>query len=445
MYTAHGTLTWRLKGSKLLINTNTVNFSMIYVLYDSIQRYREEYNMTIPLPLAFNEVPSYINITVNSEEKPYKVLGANVTYVNETAHIFIPYVPKGKTITIIINMPKVEEVWTIIKSLTREVYINTSNQAIVIDHIKITNLGPKRATYVSLNLPLNSSIIEIKGPILYYSKRYTQGGYAVYEEENYVNLRIFPLAPPAYNELYEVTIKYKVPIKRQGDTFTIDVLRNPGTLVLNNTVRIYVLGSFTSVYPKPLREYQKGVYKVLEYKIACVENIEENKGELVFTNLRTNVIEYWYRVLKPYLFGLIIPLTVIIAISLVLYRRVIVKVTKPKLPYHVAKLCTQYIELLEEERKLVLKYIRREISRRTYRQQVELLRAKRNDIRKNIEELISEHASARKLMEKLYSLESSYREKLIELHKAKRTRIERINRELNEILNEMKALVERKG
>ncbi len=441
-----GEVKCEVKHQSIMIHAKCTNFTLTIVTYKGIERSGRQMNMSLLIYLAFNELPSRTNVTVYSKITPFKLnLAYYVRYGAANATIYFPHASSGEYIITKAIFSSVFESWIIAERFKREVYINNCNEIVVIDYYYLKNYGPVRSSSITIELPLNASIIEVRGPLMRYVVGYGAGKYVVSTEGNYTRLRIDPLAPPAYGEIYELYVKYKVPIIKMGNDYILEVLKNPGFLVVNGTVKVYILGSIKFAIPKPKLRFTQGDYEVLVYDIQPCKEIREIPQQIVLNNLSINTVKYWLRVLRPYLIGIGIPVALIVALSLIAYQRLIPKVAKKRIRHpEIVKLCSEYLNTLREEKESVMSYVQGKISRRVYRQQIELLKSRRNTIRERIEKIIEEEGIyyVRDLVQKMYDLENDFRRKLSELRRARGRRFREVSDEIDRILSEIGKLIE---
>jgi len=430
-----------LSSGVLTLTAKSRNASFVIVLYDLMVHIDNAINVSIPIILSFNELPSQVIASVYFTTSEFTIKCEYPVEVREmSAHLNLTHVEPGSVTEVKATLYRTGSDWVVIKQIMRSVEVESYNEALVRDYYEFENVGLDKCDVITLRLPANATILGVEGAIFKYTKGVGSGRYFISTEEKYTSLTVYLIAPPGPGEKVEIKVTYKAPVIRTDSGYSLSLLMNPGYLVVNSSVEVKVPGKAEFKEPPPLNVSEKGGYHIGVFKVKA-ERTLSNTDEII-VELNINSFKLTWDRIRPYL--IVAVSAIIIFSSGLLIRSKLLKAPRVKKVHRpeLSELMHKYIGSLEEEKEARFEFARRAISRRIYRHRVELAKSKQREIRKKISEVKERETRSDviSMIDEFYKLDKEAREMLSRIVRARKAERDELLARVESVIKKMREL-----
>ena len=436
------------KGCQVKLSDNTLtlvaksrNASFTMVVYNSMINTGKVINLTLPILLSFNEVPSKTTVGIYLTTSNFLIECEYPMDIREmSAYLNLTYVEPGTTTKVKLTLYSTGSDWIVIKRMTRIAEVESYSEVKVYDYYEFENVGLRKADVITLKLPANITVLSIEGSIYKYVRGVGSGKYFLSHETTCTSITIYLVAPPGPKEKFVLKISYKAPITKNQTGYLMSLLMNPGYLVVNGSIEVRVPGKAKFKEPKPIKTIEEGGYYIGIFSIKPEENLSITED--IIANIEISTIKLTWEKIKPYLVAVIA--MIIVLFSGILIKTKVLKGPKVKKVHRpeLAELMHDYIRSLEEERNARLDFTKRTISRRIYKHRVELAKSKQREIRRKITKIKEQETrdDVIEMINQFYKLDKDIRETLPRLVRARKEERSRILTKIETTITKMKEL-----
>ena len=370
-------------------------------VYADVMRYTPRgIEVTVPLALSPVGLASRVNVTVKLPTVHVRPIEPANLSLTELGDVEFSALVEGGNITVIrLAIDPTRVGLLVVEHIERTIIIGSSSHAVFYDNLSLIGISATRASSLTLKLPLDAEIVEVRGPVAAYPEDPLRG-YTVKTEDNATVLTVRLRAPPVkYGDRASITVAYKVNMTWSGSECLVPAYIAPGPPVVNYTVTLKVRGSFDYVKPPPQSTYRQG-----DYSVAILSQVgplfEDLKGGVVIGGLNVSEREL---PLRAIIVGLLAALLSGV-LAFVYSRRVPVaeevKSVEEEQRLKLSRIIRKRVETLEGMLSAWSSYTEGKISWQTYRQRVSALQRREESLGREARKL----ARAVTLSEKAKSL-----------------------------------------